>query len=97
MLSITTAVVPSGAGAASARPPLLSDAHLRLSTLLRLPTFAVEGMTMLFPLTMIMEGGVVNRVLHPISLHARPPCSWDRDAGVNRHAAVEVGRRHGRI
>lgn len=46
--------------------PLLSDADLQLTTALRLPTFTVDGMTLLRRLTMIVRDGVVERVRYPV-------------------------------
>lgn len=45
---------------------LLSDADLRLATTLRLPTFTVDGMTLLRRLTMVIEGGLIQQVLYPV-------------------------------
>jgi peroxiredoxin len=46
--------------------PLLSDAELRLAVALRLPTFSVEGMTLLKRLTLIVDGGRIADVLYPV-------------------------------
>ena len=46
--------------------PLLSDEHLALATALRLPTFEVEGTTLLRRLTMVLRDGRVDRVLYPV-------------------------------
>jgi peroxiredoxin len=46
--------------------PLLSDARLELATALRLPTFAVEGHTLLKRLTLVVRDGVVDGVLYPV-------------------------------
>lgn len=53
--------------------PLLSDPELRLSRALRLPTFAVAGMTLYRRLTLIAEAGTVVKAFYPVF----PP---DRDA-----------------
>jgi len=53
---------------------LLSDADLRLAQALRLPMFAVDGMTLLKRLTLVIDAGVVSHVLYPVF----PP---DRSAG----------------
>lgn len=45
---------------------LLSDAHLRLTQALGLPTFAIDGMTLLRRLTMIVQRGYVEEVLYPV-------------------------------
>ncbi|HZC99625.1 MAG TPA: peroxiredoxin [Actinomycetes bacterium] len=52
---------------------VLSDAELRLAGALRLPTFEVEGDTMLKRHTMVIERGVIEHVFYPVF----PP---DRDA-----------------
>jgi peroxiredoxin len=46
--------------------PLLSDEHLALAAALRLPTFVVEGTTLLRRLTMVLRDGRVDRVLYPV-------------------------------
>jgi peroxiredoxin len=45
---------------------LLSDAELALTRALRLPTFEVEGMTLLKRLTLIIEAGRVVKVFYPV-------------------------------
>jgi peroxiredoxin len=45
---------------------LLSDERLELATALRLPTFEVEGTTLLRRLTMVLRNGRVGRVLYPV-------------------------------
>jgi peroxiredoxin len=46
--------------------PLLSDEHLAFASTLRLPTFEVEGATLLRRLTMVLREGRVERVLYPV-------------------------------
>jgi peroxiredoxin len=46
--------------------PLLSDADLTFALALRLPTFEVEGRTLLRRLTMVLRGGRVERVRYPV-------------------------------
>jgi peroxiredoxin len=45
---------------------LLSDSGLALASALRLPTFEVEGTTLLKRLTMVLRDGRVDRVLYPV-------------------------------
>jgi peroxiredoxin len=45
---------------------LLSDADLELTGALRLPTFSVEGMTLLRRLTMVIADGRIEGVLYPV-------------------------------
>ena len=45
---------------------LLSDTDLALTSALRLPTFEVEGTTLLRRLTMVLREGRVDRVLYPV-------------------------------
>ena len=52
---------------------LLSDASLRLTRALRLPSFQTSGMTLLKRLTLIVRDGVIEKVFYPVF----PP---DRDA-----------------
>ncbi len=53
--------------------PLLSDPELRLAAALRLPTFAVAGMTLYRRLTLVAEAGAIIKAFYPVF----PP---DRDA-----------------
>lgn len=46
--------------------PLLSDAGLRLTNALRLPTFEVEGMTLHKRLTMVVQDGRIEHVFYPV-------------------------------
>ena len=45
---------------------LLSDARLELARALRLPTFEVEGMTLLKRVTMVLRGGSIEHVFYPV-------------------------------
>jgi peroxiredoxin len=53
---------------------LLSDAKLELARALKLPTFGVDGMTLIKRLTLIARDGVIAKVFYPVF----PP---DRNAG----------------
>jgi peroxiredoxin len=46
--------------------PVLADPELRLAGALRLPTFEVDGTTLLRRLTMVLRDGRVDRVLYPV-------------------------------
>jgi peroxiredoxin len=46
--------------------PLLSDAGLRFAKSLDLPTFEVDGTTMIKRLTMIVTEGVIDHVFYPV-------------------------------
>jgi len=54
--------------------PVLSDAALRLTRALRLPTMQVAGLTLVKRLTLVIDDGVVTRTFYPVF----PP---DRNAG----------------
>jgi peroxiredoxin len=54
--------------------PILSDEHLQLTSVLRLPTFETSGMTLLKRLTLAINNGVIEHVFYPVF----PP---DRNAG----------------
>ena len=54
--------------------PILSDDRLALADALSLPTFEVEGMTLIKPLTLIVNDGLIETVFYPVF----PP---DADAG----------------
>lgn len=45
---------------------LLSDADLRFASALRLPTFTVEGMTLLKRVTLILRDGRIEHVFYPV-------------------------------
>jgi peroxiredoxin len=45
---------------------LLSDARLELQRALRMPTFSVDGMTLLKRLTMVLDDGVITKVFYPV-------------------------------
>lgn len=46
--------------------PLLSDAELQLTAALELPTFTVDGMTLLKRLTLIIEDARIVHVFYPV-------------------------------
>jgi peroxiredoxin len=46
--------------------PLLSDERLELASALRLPTFEVEGITLLKRLTLFVRDGVIESVIYPV-------------------------------
>jgi peroxiredoxin len=45
---------------------LLSDARLELQRALNLPTFTVDGMTLLKRLTMVLDDGTITQVFYPV-------------------------------
>ncbi|MBD0281867.1 MAG: peroxiredoxin [Thermoleophilaceae bacterium] len=61
--------------------PVLSDAKLRLVRALRLPTFEVDGTTLVKRLTLITDDGVVEHVFYPVfprDTHAGEVLAWLR-------------------
>ncbi|MDV6375616.1 peroxiredoxin [Deinococcus arenicola] len=46
--------------------PLLSDVDLRLTHALKLPTFTVDGLTLLKRVTLIVRDGVIEKVFYPV-------------------------------
>ena len=48
------------------RFPIVSDSNFELTKLLILPTFEVEGKTLLKRLTMIIQDGVIVKVFYPV-------------------------------
>src|SRR5262249_36282035 len=46
--------------------PLISDAKLELPRALRLPTFAVDGMTLIRRLALVIDDGVIAKVFYPV-------------------------------
>jgi peroxiredoxin len=64
--------------------PLLSDERLALAEALALPTFTVSGMRLFERLTMIVAGGVVEHVFHPVPApdrHGEEVLTWLRRGG----------------
>lgn len=58
---------------------VLSDLDLRLATALRLPTFSVDGMTLIKRLTLVIRDGVIEHVFYPVfppNAHADEVCRW---------------------
>ena len=45
---------------------VLSDEHMQLTRALKLPTFTVDGMTLLKRLTMVARGGRIEHVFYPV-------------------------------
>jgi peroxiredoxin len=46
--------------------PVLSDADLKFCESLRLPTFEVDGMTLVKRLTLVIRDGVIEKVFYPV-------------------------------
>jgi peroxiredoxin len=46
--------------------PLLSDERLELTTALSLPTFEVDGMTLIKRLTLVVDDGAIETVFYPV-------------------------------
>jgi peroxiredoxin len=63
--------------------PLLSDAEHAFTTALRLPTFEVDGMTLIKRLTLIIDDGRIEKVFYPIfppDGHAEEVIRWFQGA-----------------
>jgi peroxiredoxin len=63
---------------------LLSDARLKLQRALNLPTFAVDGMTLLKRLTLVLDDSVITKVFYPVfppDKSAAEVIAWLRAAG----------------
>jgi peroxiredoxin len=63
---------------------LLSDAQLELQRALNLPTFAVDGMTLLKRLTLVLDDGTITKVFYPVfppDKSAAEVIAWLRAAG----------------
>src|SRR2546421_9435950 len=60
---------------------VLSDEHFALTHALRLPTFTVEGMTLMKRLTLIVKNGHIEQVFYPVfppDKHAEEVIAWLR-------------------
>lgn len=58
---------------------LLSDADLQLVRALRLPTFSVDGVTLIKRLTLILQNGQIEHVFYPVfppDRHAQDVLDW---------------------
>jgi peroxiredoxin len=58
---------------------LMSDAELRFARALRLPTFEIEGMTLIKRLTLILRDGKIEKVFYPVfppDRHAEEVLDW---------------------
>jgi peroxiredoxin len=63
---------------------VLSDAELRLTHALRLPTFDFNGMTLIKRLTLIVYGGKIEYVFYPVfppDTHAASVLRWIENHG----------------
>jgi len=63
--------------------PLLSDAELSLARALNLPTFDMEGKTLLKRVTLILQDGVIEKVFYPVfppDKNAEEVLAWLRGA-----------------
>lgn len=62
---------------------LLSDADLKLASALRLPTFEVDGMTLIRRLTLVISDGRIEHVFYPVpapAQNAEDVIAWLRAA-----------------
>ena len=60
---------------------LLSDADLRFTKAMRLPTFEVQGKTLIKRLTLVITGGTIRKVFYPVfppDAHASEVLAWLR-------------------
>ena len=60
---------------------VLSDEHFALTRALRLPTFTIEGLTLLKRLTLIVKNGQIEQVFYPVfppDKHAEEVIAWLR-------------------
>ena len=74
--------------------PLLSDEHLTLVRALNLPTFEVDGMTLLKRVTLVIDDGSITKVFYPVfppDGNAADVVDW-LTPKVHRHEAVEIRR-----
>jgi peroxiredoxin len=65
---------------------ILSDEQLEFTRALRLPTFTVEGMTLIKRLTLIIRDGVIEKVFYPVfppDANAAEVASWLRTPRAN--------------
>jgi peroxiredoxin len=46
--------------------PVLSDAEIKLTRAIKLPTFSIAGMTLLKRMALVIDDGVVAKVFYPV-------------------------------
>ena len=65
---------------------VLSDEHFALTKALKLPTFTVDGMTLMKRLTLIVHNNTIEHVFYPVfppDKHAEEVIAW-----LTRHPAI---------
>ena len=65
--------------------PILSDAELKFTRALNLPTFTVAGMTLLKRMVLVIDDGVIGKVFYPVfppDKSAAEVVAWLRRSGV---------------
>ena len=65
--------------------PILSDAELKFTRALELPTFAAAGMTLLKRMVLVIDDGVITKVFYPVfppDKSAAEVVAWLRRSGV---------------
>ena len=75
---------------------LLSDAQLELARALRLPTFEIEGRTLLKCLTIVIDHGVIRFVFYPVfppNENAVAVLAWLRASRWGNKTLLHLGRR----
>jgi len=67
--------------------PILSDADLKFTRALKLPTFTVAGMTLLRRMVLVVNDGIIGKVFYPVfppDQSAAEVVAWLRSDGLNR-------------
>ena len=67
--------------------PILSDADLKFTRALKLPTFTVAGMTLLKRMVLVIDDGIIGKVFYPVfppDKSAAEVVGWLRRDGLNR-------------
>ena len=65
--------------------PILSDAELKFTRALKLPTFSVAGMMLLKRMALVVDDGVITKVFYPVfppDKNATEVVAWLRAAGL---------------
>ena len=75
---------------------ILSDAELKLTRAMRLPTFSVDGMTLIKRMAWVIDDGVMTKVFYRCFRRTGAPPRWSngsRRSGYDRRARRAVSAR----
>ncbi len=74
--------------------PILSDAELKFTRALKLPTFSTSGMTLLKRMALVVDDGIISKVFYPVfppDKNAAEVVAWLRDGQANHSTKYRAG------